>query len=260
MVRSSVKIASLGISILLAALATRAQANPNQPGITSAAVSADQTVLFVQGENFGKSPAVTINGLTLGGVVVDVTGRQLTAQMPSLVPGTYKLRVTNKNFDDEIDLTVGGAISSAATEGSPGPQGPPGPQGVQGPPGQPGPAGPQGLIGPPGPSGAMPFYVAGLVKGDIATFFGAGFTVSRTGLTGGYRIVVPATPSGRFLAFVVTPSVLPGGAPATSVAIARVVSYAKSATDLSHTITIEIRDQSGTLVDSDFSFIAVDRS
>ena len=257
MARSSLKAAILAVPVLLLALAARAQGNPNQPAITSAVVSADQTVLFVQGENFGKNPAVTINGLTLGGVVVDAAGRLLTAQMPSLVPGTYKVRVTNKNFDDDIDLTVGGVAGGAAAPATQGPQGQQGPQGTQGPQGQPGPAGPPGPIGPQGP---MPFYVAGLVKGSAATFSGTGFTVSRVGLAGSYQVVIPATPSGRFLAAVVTPTVVPGGAAATSVAIARVVSYSKSGTDLSHSIIIEIRDLTGALIDSDFSFIALDRS
>jgi len=107
-------------------------------------------------------------------------------------------------------------------------------------------------MGPAGPAGTGPVYSAGWVRFDATVRFGTGFTVVRLGGAGGYQITIPATATGRFLATVVTPNAIN--------ATARVVSYNKSALDGSHTITIEIRDATGALLDSDFTFIAMDRS
>src|SRR5262245_13387322 len=95
---SLAKGAAIAAFVFAATLSLGAQGNPNQPAIDSAVVSADQTILFVKGVNFGKSPSVTLNGLVLTGVQVDALGHQLFASMPSLAPGTYKLQVINKNF------------------------------------------------------------------------------------------------------------------------------------------------------------------
>src|SRR5262245_2519549 len=67
----------------------------NKPEITAAVVSPDQTVLFVQGANFGPHPIVTLGDVQLTGVSVDASGRQLTAQLPVVPPGTYLLTVTS---------------------------------------------------------------------------------------------------------------------------------------------------------------------
>ena len=107
-------------------------------------------------------------------------------------------------------------------------------------------------MGPAGPAGTSPAYSAGWVRSDATVRFGTGFTVVRIGGAGGYQITIPATSTGRFLATVVTPNAIN--------ATARVVAYNKSALDGSHTITIEIRDATGGLLDSDFTFIAMDRS
>ena len=116
-----------------------------------------------------------------------------------------------------------------------------------------GPQGPAGVQGPTGPAGSSPVYFAGWVRGDASIRFGTGFTVTRIGLAGSYRITIPATSTGRFLAPVVTPS----GSNVT----ASVVGYVKSGLDASHTIDIEIHAvTTGAFVDSDFTFIAMDRS
>jgi hypothetical protein len=135
-----------------------AQGNPHQPAIDSAIVSADQTMVFVRGMNFGKTPTVTLNGLTLTGVQVDSTGQQLVASMPSLQPGTYKLQVINKNWLADLDVTITGAepegySGSQGPAGPAGPAGPTGPEGPQGPQGPQGPAGPEGAAGATGPAG-----------------------------------------------------------------------------------------------------------
>ena len=100
----------------------------------------------------------------------------------------------------------------------------------------------------------MPTYFAGWIVGNnpLASIrFGTGFSVVRIGIVGSYRITIPATPTGRFLAPVVSP--------VAANVTARVAVYNKNG-DGSHTIDIEIRDLTGTLVDSDFIFHALDRS
>jgi hypothetical protein len=107
----------------------------------------------------------------------------------------------------------------------------------------------------------MPVYFAGWILGATpvpSIRFGTGFSVARIGITGSYRITIPATPTGRFLAPLVSPVGTPIGT--SSMVIARIAAYSKSALDGSHMIDIEIHDLSGALVDSDFVFHALDRS
>lgn len=121
-----------------------------------------------------------------------------------------------------------------------------------GPVGLTGATGPQGPQGPPGPP---PVYFAGWVRGTgtVSIRYGTGFSVARIGVTGSYRITIPATTTGRFLATTVSP-VSPN-------VTAVVVAYSKSALDGSHTIDIEIHSvTTGALVDSDFNLIVIDRS
>lgn len=79
-------------------------------------------------------------------------------------------------------------------------------------------------------------------------------------MTGSYRIVIPATATGRFLATTVTTATPAGVPPPPTITLARIVSYSKNLIDNSHTIDIEIHDLLGTLIDSDFTFIVIDRS
>jgi hypothetical protein len=98
----------------------------------------------------------------------------------------------------------------------------------------------------------MPVYFAGWVLGNAGIRFGTGFTVTRLGLVGGYRITIPPTPTNRFMAAVVTA--------VSWNRVARIVQFQRNATDGTQMIDVEIRDLAGTLADSDFNFIAVDRS
>jgi hypothetical protein len=220
--------------------------NPNRPVITAVEISSDQTTLQVEGENFDRTAVVSLYGMPLGGVQVDSTGRHLTALMPALPPGTYKLRIsTRRGLADVMSITIG-------TTGPAGPEGPAGPAGAAGVEGPMGPAGPAGPAGS-GSTGATMVYRAGWVRANATVRFGTGFSVMRlSGPTGSYRITIPKTPTGKFLVTVVTPSAVN--------AFAKVVAYNKNALDGSHTIDIEIYDSSGHLIDSDFSFIAVDNS
>lgn len=337
MIRLKRKMAvALGI-ILVWTVPVYAQGNAKQPVVNAATVSVDQTVLFVEGVNFGRSPSLTLGGVALGGVQVDASGGQIVAVMPAFPPGTYRLVVTTgNNLSAAFDMAIG-AIGPVGPSGAPGPTGPAGaagvdgatgpagpagpagPTGAQGPAGDNGPAGatgamgpagpagptgaqgpagnigpagatgamgpaglagptgaqgpsgdigpagatgpmgpiglqgPVGPTGPTGPTGATTNYFAGWVRGTAAIRFGTGFSVARFGAVGSYRITIPATVTGRFLVTTVSPS----GANV----YATVVLYAKSAIDQSHTIDIEIHSiTTGALVDSDFNFIAIDRS
>ena len=124
---------------------------PPQLEITAASVSADQTTLFVAGDNLG-TPRVTVGGIELSPVTVDTTGTMLSAPLPALPPGSYALAVwrgpstTQSAF---FVVTIGAQGPQGAT-GATGPQGEIGPMGPQG---ETGPTGPQGAIGPTGPQG-----------------------------------------------------------------------------------------------------------
>ena len=123
--------------------------------VVSAEVSATGTTLFVTGANFGRTPEVKLGGMLLAGVVVNTAGTQLTANLPALPPGSYKLVVTRPYswpYDDDISrLTVAiGAIGPKGETGSMGEKGAPGPQGDRGAPGVPGNLALAGLTCPPG--------------------------------------------------------------------------------------------------------------
>jgi Collagen triple helix repeat (20 copies) len=158
---------------------TPALAEGKRPTIAAAAVSTDQSTLYVVGTNFNRSSiAVNLHGITLGGVQVDASGKRLSAVMPVLPPGTYRLvimngRGGNQDSWDALDVTLGthGPVGPQGPEGARGPVGPQGPigetgpQGVKGdkgdkgdrgdvgPQGQTGPVGPVGAVGPMGPTG-----------------------------------------------------------------------------------------------------------
>jgi len=134
--------------------------------IATAAVSTDQTTLFVTGANFGSRPLVILANIVLGGVQVSSTGGQLTALMPALPPGSYRLVVSRGSGSDRtaaMDVTVGavgpkgdtGATGPEGPQGAKGDQGETGPQGVKGDTGPQGPIGPQGPEGPQGPLGSI---------------------------------------------------------------------------------------------------------
>src|SRR4051812_12075876 len=128
--------------------------------VINATVSADQSTLFVTGTGFGRAPIVALDGLVLGGVKVDPSGRMLTAVMPALQPGSYQLLVSDgadkrRNDGDEgariasFVLTVGavGPSGRNGDPGTPGAKGDKGEPGLQGDRGQPGIQGIQGLQG-----------------------------------------------------------------------------------------------------------------
>jgi hypothetical protein len=197
MARSIVKSAAVVAFVVMATLSLGAQGNPHQPSIDSALVSADQTIVFVRGTNFGKNPTVTLNGQALTGVQVDSTGQQLFASMPSLQPGTYKLQVINKNWLADLDVTIIGAEPAgySGSQGPAGPAGPTGPEGPQGPQGPQGPAGPEGAAGAAGPAGPQgPVGPAGATGAQGLP--GPQGPIGPAGATGAQGLAGPQGPGG----------------------------------------------------------------
>jgi hypothetical protein len=99
------------------------------PVILFAAVSEDGATLHASGANFQGEPFVTLGGILLGGVAVvresDVD--RLTALMPALLPGSYRLRfydrVPGSDGEDSSllvnsDVGIGVAGTSPTTERS----------------------------------------------------------------------------------------------------------------------------------------------
>jgi hypothetical protein len=97
----------------------------------------------------------------------------------------------------------------------------------------------------------MPGYYAGWVRGTGSVRFGSGFTITRLGVVGGYRIALPAP--GMFHATTVTPSGLD--------VVARVKLAMRDGVTGQFWIDVEIRSiTTGELVDGDFNFISLLRS
>ncbi len=173
--------------------------SPRQPEISAAAVSADQSTLFVEGENF-QGVSATLAGMPLGGVQVDPTGQHLAALMPALSPGSYRLVITNGSKFCEFDLAIGsngttGSGSSAGATGPTGPAGPTGPTGPAGPTGATGPQGATGAAGPTGPTGPAGADGAAGAAGPTGATGPAGPT-GATGSTGATGAAGPTGPTG----------------------------------------------------------------
>jgi len=140
------RILRTGVSALaILGLAASVSADSRRPMVVvSAEVSATGTTLFVSGARFGRAPEVRLGGMLLEGVVVNASGTNLTANLPALPPGSYKLEVTRvysvqRNDDDVSRLTVAigtigpkGETGSMGATGGTGAQGETGPQGVPG--------------------------------------------------------------------------------------------------------------------------------
>ena len=132
--------------------------------LTGAVLSADQTTLFVTGTHLGRMPNVRLGDFVLGGVQVSPDGTLLTALVPALSPGTYRLVISrgNSSSNDKAPTDASGSgkdkesghdLLADVAVGAIGPQGARGDMGPQGPIGPPGPQGAVGPVGPQGPEG-----------------------------------------------------------------------------------------------------------
>lgn len=173
--RSSI---GLMLGLFLVCSTTTIMAQGVVVGITSASSDVNQTVLFVNGTNFTADTTVFLAGNQLFGVVVDVNGSSLIADLPAgILPGSYLVQVSNGSAPGE-SATFVVAIGIQSPTGPQGPEGPQGPQGPQGP------EGPQGPQGPQGPSLAATAVntPSTLVSRDANGGFSAG-TVTAAGLS-----------------------------------------------------------------------------
>ncbi len=140
-----------------------AAAQPSAVSFQSFAVSSTRVDpasghLIIVGSGFKPGIDVALNGARLP--VASVQSHEVRAELPPLLPGTYRLVLTQRRgLSQRFVVTVGIGASSresgpAGPQGPPGPQGPMGPMGPQGLAGTLGPRGLQGLPGPAGTSGA----------------------------------------------------------------------------------------------------------
>ena len=119
------------------------------PLVISATVDYTHNTLTINGQNFGSSPAVTLDSLAFS--TQSSASSQIVANFPSgkapssFTPGTYFLTVTFKN---QLPTIFGVDIGANGAVGPAGPPGAPGAAGVAGATGPAGPAGPQGIVGP----------------------------------------------------------------------------------------------------------------
>ena len=139
------------------------------PLIVGATVDYTGNTITINGQNFGGSPNVTLDGKAFR--TASIATSQIVADFPngtpasSFTPGTYLLTITYKNQLPSIfAIDIGangppgpqgpkGATGPAGPQGATGPAGPQGLPGLMGGPGQAGPAGAAGVAGPIGPAG-----------------------------------------------------------------------------------------------------------
>jgi len=139
---SVLRAARLRVSVIAAALVfvsvSTAGAQSDQQGdqrddlpvILYAAVSTDGATLRVSGIDIPDQPFITLGGMLLGGVTIehepDVD--RLTALMPAVPPGSYRLRLYDRvpREDDEdagmlvsFDMTIGLTAPSPAPGATP---------------------------------------------------------------------------------------------------------------------------------------------
>ena len=114
----------VAVSALLGAASVLAQSDYEHelPVILYTAVSADGATLHASGSNFPRDPFVTLGGIA---DVSDPDVDRLTALMPALPPGSYRLRLSDAIFDRDapdthslvsFDMTIGVAGTSGAQE------------------------------------------------------------------------------------------------------------------------------------------------
>jgi hypothetical protein len=191
--------AALG-AILVSLLLITAGSAPAQaaglPVIISTTVDYTHNTLTVNGQNFGSSPAITVDSMkfpTVSSSSTQIVGSFPAASPPtSFTPGTYFLTL---QFSNQLPSIYGVVIGASGAQGPAGPSGSTGPAGapgVNGAPGPAGPAGPQGLPGPIGPAGATGTTGPQGAQGQAGTNGANG----STGATGAAGAAGPPGPPG----------------------------------------------------------------
>lgn len=129
-------------ALAVSSIVSPAFADDRRPVVIHAEISASGATLFVSGSNFGRAPKVKLGGQLLGGVTVNNSGTQLTANMPAFPPGSYRLEV-DRNYWWEPSVP---SARFTVAVGAIGPKGEQGATGDKGDPGEPGPAGAPGNL------------------------------------------------------------------------------------------------------------------
>jgi hypothetical protein len=132
--------------------------SPSGPLVTD--VQVDGRTLHIRGAGLADgTPSIYVGHSTTPLVITFVSGVQIDALLPAVVPGSYRLLLSHAKGNkasnesgpfEEFWFTVG----SSGETGPAGPAGVAGPQGIQGNPGPTGPTGPQGMPGLAGSGGA----------------------------------------------------------------------------------------------------------
>src|SRR5262245_1380773 len=114
MTRTLLRTGVVSWMLALSTIAAAADSNV-KPFITRVAVSNDQTLLTIEGGAFVAKPSGWLADFEVAGVQVDTTGRQITASLPTLRPGTYLIKVGTKNQEAIFAVAVVEPPPSAAT-------------------------------------------------------------------------------------------------------------------------------------------------
>lgn len=114
-------IAAALVFLLVSGAHAQGDQEDGPPVILYAATSTDGATLHASGIDIPDAPFVTLGGILLGGVTVvhEPDGDRLTALMPTLLPGSYRLRLHDRipgeddpdtgvlvSFDVTIDVTT----------------------------------------------------------------------------------------------------------------------------------------------------------
>jgi hypothetical protein len=177
------KTSSLGVLVIVAICGQLLAASPvsaEQFVVNSARQDGNQ--LIVNGTGFRPGTSLTLSGKVLR--VLSVQSKEVRAELPAMLPGSYRLVVYHPWSDvRQFYVTIGGGGSNSG--GGSGPAGPTGPTGPAGPMGLQGPQGPQGPKGATGATGAAGADGAAGATGPT----GAQGPTGLAGANGGFTIV-----------------------------------------------------------------------
>ena len=144
----------IGVSLgaLCALLIVPTPATAQQVAVSSTREDPSSGHLVIVGSGFKPGVDVALNGARLR--VVSVESHEVRAELPALLPGTYRLELNQRRSLPQrfvVTVGIGGSNGTGVPPGPAGPMGPMGPMGVQG---VAGPAGATGVAGPAGATGA----------------------------------------------------------------------------------------------------------
>ena len=159
----------------------------DQSFVKSARQDASTGHLVIIGSGFRTGTSVVLNGKSLK--VVKLQSNEIRAELPAMLPGTYRLVLSRWGDAEQFVVAVGIGAGGGSGQGPAGPAGPQGAQGPMGPQGLPGATGPAGAAGAAGPTGASGAVGAAGPAGPAGA-------VGATGATGDTGATGPQGPQG----------------------------------------------------------------